>query len=202
MIEVRDYPKIQCPFVRKTIGGHYLATSEVTPGYEWVFEDAGVLAVDKLHGTNVCVILEEGIVQAIHNRTQVLVDSPCIDVNLGGQAGRAIEGIIHNMKSLQDRDGRIYGELIGPKINGNLHCLKHHMFVPFDYLKERCHWKSWVRNDYPKTFESISDWFLTLPSLYTKRVTSTNEPAEGLIFYHPDGRMAKLRRDMFDWYWN
>ena len=25
--------------------------------------------------------------------------------------------------------------------------------------------------------------------------------AEGLVFYHPDGkRMAKLRRDMFDWY--
>ena len=24
--------------------------------------------------------------------------------------------------------------------------------------------------------------------------------AEGIIFYSPEGRMAKLRRDMFDWY--
>ena len=23
---------------------------------------------------------------------------------------------------------------------------------------------------------------------------------EGIVFTHPDGRMAKLRRDMFDWY--
>jgi hypothetical protein len=23
---------------------------------------------------------------------------------------------------------------------------------------------------------------------------------EGIVFTHPDGRMAKLRRDMFDWF--
>lgn len=28
----------------------------------------------------------------------------------------------------------------------------------------------------------------------------TEQFVEGIVFTHPDGRMATLRRDMFDWY--
>ena len=200
MSEVVDFPKIKSPFVRQTINGRYVVTPEIAEGYEWVFTDPGVLAVDKLHGTNVCVVIKGGIVQAVHNRTQVLVASPKIDTRLGGQSQRALEGILHNLKHVKNLEGRIYGELIGPKINGNLHRLKEHRFVPFEYLKKTCHWKSWVRGDHPKTYQAISEWFKELPSLYTKRAIGEDELAEGLIFYHPDGvRMAKLRRSMFPW---
>jgi hypothetical protein len=34
----------------------------------------------------------------------------------------------------------------------------------------------------------------------TEKVFKKQVLAEGLVFCHPDGRMAKLRRDMFDWY--
>ena len=201
MNDVVDFPKIKSPFVRETINGRYVVTPRIEPGYEWVFQDPGVLAVDKLHGTNVCVVIEKGVVQAVHNRTQVLLGSPEIDIRLGGQAQRALEGILIGLKNLKNMEGRVYGELIGPKINGNIHNLSHHQFVPFEYLKSKCHWKSWVRGDYPKTFEHLSEWFKgSLYSLYTKRVTGLDNWAEGLIFYHPDDRMAKLRRDMFDWY--
>lgn len=202
MIEVVDFPKIKSPFVRENIDGRYVVTPQIEPGYEWVFEDDGVLAVDKIHGTNVCVVIEGSVVVAIHNRANVLVARPQLDTRLGGNPWRAIEGVVNNSRNLKNREGRIYGELIGPDINGNLHGLDRHMFVPFDYLKSTCHWKSWVRNEYPKTFESIREWFRGLISLYTRRITGRSSLAEGLVFHHPDGRMAKLRLDMFDWYWN
>ena len=56
---------------------------------------------------------------------------------------------------------------------------------------------------YPKTFESMSEWFKELMPLYALRTNGKDEVCpfvEGIVFTHPDGRMAKLRRDMFDWY--
>ena len=75
---------------------------------------------------------------------------------------RVIEGIMRAIANgwIEDKfDGRIYGELVGPTINGNLHELASHYFVPFDYLKKHCKWNSWSANKYPKTFESIKEWF-------------------------------------------
>jgi len=58
---VKDYPKISSPFVRKEINGKYLATPEIQKGYDWVFSDEGVHAVDKLHG-------------CLHYHTKILTD--------------------------------------------------------------------------------------------------------------------------------
>ena len=57
-----------------------------------------------------------------------------------------------------------------------------------------------MENKYPKDYDSISTWFRQLPSLFNKRLALPEIQAEGLVFHHPDGRMAKLRRDMFDWF--
>lgn len=205
-MEIKDFPKIQCPFVRESnSAGKYLVTPEINPGYEWVFEDEGVRAVDKLHGTNICVIVEDGHVKYIDNRTQRIVDDRYgLPIRLKGMAPRAYEGVIRCLEKEHLRgcfvEGRNYGELVGPKINGNLHGLDHHLFVPFSYLNEFCHWKSFVQGKYPKTFESMSEWFKDLPSLFTAKRSKTPGLAEGLIFLHPNGRRAKLRREMFEWY--
>lgn len=203
-MEIKDYPKLECPFIREMRGEHYIITGEINPGYEWIFED-GVRAVDKLHGTNLCVIVKDGKIASIDNRTQRLVDSAYgLPVRLKGMAPRAYEGVIHALEKEHYvkylKEGRNYGELIGPRINGNLHGLDRHLFVPFDYLFESCHWKSWVQNKYPKDLGSISNWFTTLPSLFSQKMKHDGL-AEGLIFYHPDGRRAKLRRDHFPWYY-
>ena len=200
---VIDYPKIKSPFVRKMINGKYLATPEVEEGYLWVFEDEGVFAVDKLHGTNLCVIFEDGILQSIDNRATRIIPDPCISANMNTNESRMVEGVINAIsKKWIDNNftGRIYGELVGPTVNGNLHNLTQHYFVPFDYLYNHCHWKTWVANKYPKTFDSIKEWFKELPSLFTKRMTKEFDLAEGLVFYHQDGqRKAKLRIDFFDY---
>ena len=201
--DVKDYPKIRSPFVRKSIDGKYLATPEIEEGFSWVFKDEGVYAVDKIHGSNICLIFQDGILQSIDNRKNRIIDKPCISANLKTNEARMIEGVINAFERKwieKGFTGRIYGELVGPTLNGNIHNLTKHYFVPFDYLKEHCHWKTWIANKYPKTFESIRLWFKDLPSLFTKRMTKEFDLAEGLVFYHPDGqRKAKIRRDFFDY---
>jgi hypothetical protein len=59
-------------------------------------------------------------------------------------------------------------------------------------------YKSWGK--YPKDFNTISEWFKELMPLYAMRKADSKGFVEGIVFTHPDGRMAKLRRDMFDWY--
>jgi hypothetical protein len=200
---VKDYPKISSPFVRKEINGKYLSTPEIQKGYDWVFSDEGVHAVDKLHGTNICLIFQDGILQSIDNRANRIIDKPCISANLKTNEARMIEGVINAFERKwieKGFTGRLYGELVGPTLNCNIHNLTKHYFVPFEYLKAHCHWKTWIANKYPKTFESIRLWFKDLPSLFTQRMTKEFDLAEGLVFYHPDGqRKAKLRRDFFDY---
>ncbi|MDP2652199.1 MAG: hypothetical protein Q8O94_03615 [bacterium] len=200
MNPVVDFPKLKSPFVRRVIDGRYVVTPEIEPGYEWVFEDQGVKAVDKLDGSGFCLFIEDGIVKSIDNRGTRIFHTPQLDLNVTGFANMALEGIMMNREKLKGLSGRTYGELVGPRVNGNIHLLDHHLFVPFDYLRSSCHWKSWIENKYPKDFDSISDWFRELPSLFTKRVAKQDALAEGLVFYGRDGRMAKLRRNYFEWF--
>ncbi len=70
-------------------------------------------------------------------------------------------------------------ELVGPRINGNndraaVHCLCRHARI--DYLE--C----------PRTFDTLRTW------LAEQRV-------EGVVFHHPDGRMAKVKRSDFGLPW-
>ena len=37
----------------------------ITKGYEWVFEDPTVHAVEKLHGTDVSIIIENGTITSM-----------------------------------------------------------------------------------------------------------------------------------------
>lgn len=193
-----DFPKIKSPFIRKNNEkGDYVVTSEIEPGYEWIF-DKGVTAVDKLHGTNICVNISDKHLDSIDNRSTRVMQNGTIPTK--GNVTKFIVGVMNACNRWSIEDGKYYGELIGPDINGNLHSTPEYLFVPFNYLRSKCHWHSWVQNKYPKDFNSISEWFKELPSLLSKRLFDKNVLAEGLIFYHADGRMAKLRRDMFDWY--
>ena len=64
-------------------------------------------------------------------------------------------------------------------------------------------YKAWGK--YPKDFKTISDWFKDdlLPLFMLHRGFKKEDAdafVEGVVFTHKDGRMAKLRRDMFDWF--
>ncbi|MFH1890482.1 MAG: RNA ligase family protein [Candidatus Kuenenbacteria bacterium] len=203
MPNIKNFPKIESPFIRKMIGGHYIVTPEIDPEYKWVFQDEGVLAVDKIDGTNICLRIKDGkVIQIFNRKNEKYVFPPSIKQT--AWEGACMEGIA---KAIQKEwlkglsDGDYYGELIGELINANPHKLQGHLLVPFSYLIRKCHWRSWIKNQYPKDFDTISEWFKEMPSLFNQTMKLEEVKAEGLVFYHPDGkRMAKLRRDMFDWF--
>ncbi len=192
---IKDMPKIECPFVRERIGGRYLITQKITEGYNWVFEDNTVIAVEKLDGTCLSIIVENGTIIQIYNR---IIRIPFF--NKGGI--HLIQGVLeaYQRNYTNFTDGQYFGEVIGKKLQGNPYHIVGHIWIPFEgYAKQHLMYNSWGK--YPKTFESISNWFKNdLFSLYIRRVYNKIEPPEGIVFYHPDGRMAKIRRDMFDWY--
>lgn len=62
-------------------------------------------------------------------------------------------------------------ELVGPKIQGNPEGYDSHMLSPHG-LHEI--------NGVPRTFEELKEWLAT-------------QNIEGIVFHHPDGRMAKIK---------
>lgn len=205
MINIKDFEKLESPFVRELrANGDYIVIDKITEGYEWCFDNPEVIVEEKLHGTNVSVIIENGMVVAVYNRTERI---PFI--NKGKRW--IIEGILESFsRGYLDLlpDGQHFGELIGERVNGNPYEIKGHLWIPFStYAKEHLAYKSWGK--YPKDFQAISQWlekdlmplFWTMKHGMEKNQDGTYKGfVEGIIFVHPDGRRAKLRRDMFNWY--
>lgn len=199
-MKIKDMPKLHSPFVRKMVDKNYIVTDEISEGMEWVFEDESVMAIEKLHGTNVSILIQEGTVMAVFNRTERI---PFIT--------KGKKWIIEGLLNSKERgyleflgDGQHFGELIGPKINGNPYGIDEHLWIPFSgFCQKHLRYKSWGK--YQKDFNTLSEWFKELMPLYwlmkhkkeNKRFTPF---VEGIVFTHPDGRMAKLRGDMFDWH--
>ena len=194
-MEIKDMPKLESPYVRKEINGKYVCTPKVAEGYEWVFKDETVMAIEKLDGTNVSIVIEDGMIKSIFNRTERI---PFF--NSGKR--HIIEGLLESYERgyCNLTDGQYFGELIGEKVNGNPYKIDGHIWIPFaTYSQNHLRYKSWGK--YPKDYETIREWFKTLMPLFTMKRGDKEGFVEGIVFTHPDGRMAKLRRDMFDWYY-
>ena len=220
-----DFPKVQCPFIRQTFkvtlddwkkhGSKlqlrepeaYLVVNRVNPGFEWVFDDPETIAVEKLDGTNVKILTENGRLIAVQNRLNVIDPLQVIK-------GKSfiIEGIFQAIgKDYVKVEGEQVGEVIGPKLQGNPYKLDVHLWYPFEKAISDLRYKSFHEHD--RTFDNWSSWFKTglVSRFYTKRASklglSEVVMAEGVIFYNLKRRaegkiwMAKLRRNMFDWYY-
>ncbi len=225
MIELTDFPKIHCPFIRKTYTvnkeqwveyGHslqlrqpeaYLVTDNITPGYEWVFEDKDTICVEKLDGTNVKLLTKDGRLEALYNRKNLIDPLQIIK-------GKTfiIEGIFMSIqKGYVDEDGEQCGEVIGPKLQANPYELQTHLWYPFTKAVKHLKYKSFHLHD--RTFDNWSSWFKhRLYSLFhMKRQPMGSKHrvfAAGGIFYtlnrKEEGKtyMAKLRRGMHEWYYS
>ncbi|MEV6600575.1 DUF5565 family protein [Actinoplanes sp. NPDC051346] len=67
-------------------------------------------------------------------------------------------------------------ELVGPKINGNPESTEAHELVSHHDAETL---------DAPRDLDGLRDWLLAHPQF------------EGIVWHHPDGRMAKLKRRDF-----
>lgn len=220
-----DFPKLHCPFIRQTFKVNkddwkqrgrqfqlrepeaYLVVNRVNPGYEWVFEDSETIAVEKLDGTNVKILTENGRLAVVQNRLNIIDPLQVIK-------GKTfiVEGIFQAIgKDYVKTDGEQVGEVIGPKLQGNPYKLDVHIWYPFEKSISDLRYKSFHEHD--RTFDNWSSWFKTglVSRFFTKRASkfglSEVVMAEGVIFYNLKRRaegkiwMAKLRRNMFDWYY-
>lgn len=67
-------------------------------------------------------------------------------------------------------------ELCGPKVQGNPEGFEEHVLVP--------HSEATQYDNVPRTFDGLRDFLETMD-------------IEGLVFHHPDGRMAKIKKRDF-----
>lgn len=192
---MKDMPKLESPFVRIQQNNKFMITDEINPGYEWVFDDPDVLCVEKLDGTNVSIYMNGGELTKVNNRTNEIVVNALT-------TNRYLNGIrmCYSKGRCPMKNGQYFGELMGPKIQKNFLALEDPEWFPFEYLRSVAAYKSF--HDYDKTFANLSKWFKNdLFSLMYRKLHGIVVQPEGAVFYQPStGKMAKLRRDMFDWY--
>lgn len=190
---MQDMPTLESPFVRD--GKNYLVTPQINPGYEWVFEDPEVICTEKIDGTCVSIFMQDGKLLYLFNRTDPhpvdnLISTPLLEgVRVCFMKGR-----------LPMQNGQHFGEVVGPYIGSNLLKMDRPQWFPFEYLRRKYSYNSFHK--YPKTFENLSSWLQEgIHSLMYAHYQEGKVPPEGVVFYQPStGKMAKLRRDMFDWY--
>ena len=207
MSNFERFEKIESPFERsENESGEYTVDPIVKDEFEWVFSDERVQAVEKLNGQNIAVYIEDNVVSEIYTREGNQI-RPFID--RGGE--HIIKGVVDAFErgwidEYLGSDGLYYGELVGPRVKANPYDLDQHVWVPFTYAQEHLSYNTW--GEYPKTFEAISSWFEEglIPLFYSRinniPLTTIDDSAhvEGIVFTHPDGRFAKLRKDMFEWH--
>lgn len=121
------------------------------------------------------------------------------------------EGILEAIqRSYVESSGEQAGELMGPKLQGNPYNLDRHLWYPFKKAFDSLSYKSF--HDHDRTFDNWSSWFENhLKSIFYTKIHKTSFAAapfaEGVVFTSPSRKekglisMAKLRRDMFRWYY-
>ncbi len=176
--------KIPTIFVRDMSKQPALVTPEWSPGCEWVRDGEGV-ATRKWDGTS--VLIRDG---KLYKRRELRAgetapadfESLGTDENTGKTGGWVPVGDGPDAKWHREaphpgHDGTF--ELVGPKINGNRDKFQSHALVAHGYLQH---------DRAPRTFDGL-------------RVYLNAESIEGLVWHHPDGRMAKIKRRDFGLKW-
>jgi hypothetical protein len=156
-------------------------TKEVNPECQWVFDGEGV-ATRKYDGT--CVLIQNGIV---YKRREIKKGKPFplgfVAVDYDKNTHKAFGWMPVDPNDPADKyyfqadvvkDGT--AELIGEKVQGNPEKITGHRFIRHEDAE--------VYPDVPRLYWEICLWM-------------RGKDIEGLVFHHPDGRMAKIKKRDF-----
>jgi len=167
---------------QRNYDGDKLVRDEVVPGAEWVLAGEGV-ATRKFDGT--CCMVRRG---RLYKRFDAKAGKTPPDGFEPAQDPDPITGHWPGWVAVGDGpadrwhreafSGREPGgtyELCGPKINGNPENLADHRLISHDLVEFE---------DCPRTFEGLREWL-------------KDKTIEGIVWHHPDGRMAKIKRKDF-----
>lgn len=181
--------KIPTLFMRNHLARPAVLTDTYNPACLWVARGEGV-ATRKYDGT--CVLHEGAGVWLARREVKPGKDAPAgfIEVSRDTTTGKRVgwEPAEQSpfwrylQEALGDGDPAAWPsgtyELLGPKINGNPERSPGHWLMS--------HSSAARLDDAPRDFEGLRSYLAHLPH-------------EGIVWHHPDGRMAKIKRRDFGW---
>lgn len=161
---------------------------KVTPGCEWVLAGEGI-PTEKLDGTNIRITIRRGTAVRVEKRRNPsgedkslgIVDGWYVDACTGDLADKHIFAAVRNTPTLDWKDGEWVCEAIGPKIQGNPLEADGAVCVPL-YDAPRVY-------NVPRGYRVIGEFLARMDSRLLP-----GHLAEGIVFHHLDGRMAKIKR--------
>ncbi len=171
--------KIPTIFERDWDGDRSRVTEERNPKCEWVFSGEG-RALRKVDGS--CCLIRDG---KLYKRREVKANKPepdsfelaSHDAVTGKKMGWVPVGdgpddAYHRegFKNLEDTEDGTY-ELVGPKVQGGVEGYNKHLLLKHSDLEEY---------HPPLNFHDLKEWL-------------SGRAFEGLVWHHPDGRMAKIK---------
>lgn len=170
--------KIPTVFERDWNGDRSRVTPQVHAGCEWVLAGEGT-ATKKYDGT--CCLIRDHL---LFKRREVkkgdlspaLFESIDFDEETGKTVGWVPVGDGPEDRWYREVDLSGLGdgtyELLGPKVQGNVEGRDRHVL--------QMHSMARTYPEAPRTFEGLREWL-------------AGQNIEGLVFHHPDGRMAKIK---------
>jgi hypothetical protein len=158
----------------------------------WVFDGEG-LATEKLDGTNVRLTVRCGQLVRVEKRRnpskvqkqQGIKDGWYTDTDEFSKEDRWILDAAQRTDVTAWPDGEHPCEALGPSIQGNPLGLSEHRCVPFNVEIPRF-------DDTPRSYTDLQEYLAALESKF-----APGHLAEGIVFHHPDGRRAKIKRKDF-----
>jgi hypothetical protein len=173
-------------------GDGFKVVDQPRKGCEWVFAGEG-RATEKLDGTNVRITLRAGRVVRVEKRRnptkaqkqQGVIDGWYVAADEDAKEDKWIFEAVRGTDVQGWPDGEHAVEAIGPSIQGNPLGLTAHRCVPFNLEIP-------AYEEVPRSFDALERFVSTLESRY-----APGHLAEGIVFHHPDGRRAKIKRKDF-----
>ncbi|MDD5060901.1 MAG: hypothetical protein PHN44_01275 [Candidatus Marinimicrobia bacterium] len=166
---------------------HFKVTPHVRSGCEWVFTGDGI-ATEKLDGTNVRLTISSGKIVKVEKRCNPTREEKMsggepgyIDAHETDPSDKHIFRAVAGTDVSKIPDGSYSCEAVGPKIQGN----------PLGLISPTCYFftlNPTIILNAPRTYDGLKKLFENFDSLY-----SPGHKAEGIVFHHPDGRMAKIK---------
>lgn len=179
--------KIPTIFVRDMTKQPALVTPVWSPGCEWVRDGEGV-ATRKYDGTS-CLIRDGALFKRRELKPGDKAPPDFESLGTDENTGKTVGWVPVSYDDPGDRwhreamevglqDGTY--ELLGPKIQGNKDGEEKHVLQP--------HSEATQYSDAPRDFDGLREWLAKCC-------------IEGLVWHHPDGRMAKIKRRDFGLKW-
>ena len=171
----------------------FKVTDKIRTGCEWVIAGEGI-PTEKLDGMNVRLTVRSGQLVRVEKRRNPsakqkhlgIIDGWYVDADEFSPEDRWIYEAARNTDVSDWPDGEHSSEALGPSIQGNPLGLQKHLCLPFNM-------RAPAYGSVPRSYEGLQSFLERVDSLF-----SPGHLAEGIVFHHPDGRRAKIkRRDFF-----